>query len=118
MSLCSKLFRGFGASQITARQITDGTVFRDASQFKVANYVMVMMNENELTEEEKIIAKNREEQNMQIIIQQSTYTNERNISQMGEENSNVEEKNSSNESEVRQKKSNNNSQKMKTQIFN
>ena len=42
-------------SQITARRITDGrTVCRDASQFKVATSVMETMNDNELTEEEKI----------------------------------------------------------------
>ena len=94
--------QGIRGSQITARRITDGrTVCWDASQFKVANSVMATTNDNELTEEEKIsIAQNQDDQNMQTVIQQSTTTNERNISQMGEENSNVEERNSSNESEV------------------
>ena len=89
-------------SQITARRITDGrTVCRDASQFKVANSVMGTMNDNELTEEEKItIIQNRDEQNMQTVTQQSTATNERNTSQIRED-SNVEERNSSSEGDVR-----------------
>ena len=95
--------REIRGSQITARRITDGrTVCRDASQFKVANSVMETMNDNELTEEEKItIIQNRDEQNMQTVTQQSTVTNERNTSQIREEVSNVEERNSSSEGDVR-----------------
>ena len=95
--------REIRGSQITARRITDGrTVCRDASQFKVANSVMETMNDNELTEEEKItIIQNRDEQNMQTVTQQSTVINERNTSQIREEDSNVEERNSSSEGDVR-----------------
>ena len=62
---------GIRGSQITARWIRDGrTVCRDASQFKVTNSVMPTTNDNELTEEEKItIVLNRDEQNMQTVIQ-------------------------------------------------
>lgn len=43
------------------------------------------MNDNELTDEEK--STNRDEQNLQTIVQQSTVTNGRNTSQIREENS-------------------------------
>ena len=51
-------------SQILARRTTDGpTVCRDASEFKLVNYVMGTMNVDELSWEEKlVIYRNRDEQ--------------------------------------------------------
>ena len=43
-------------SQIIARRTTNGrTVCRDASQFKLVNSVMGIINEDELSEEEKLV---------------------------------------------------------------